>query len=97
MVTKIGTLAEKSLHVALKAHYMQPGDVLEYDLGGYVIADLGGEVVLPAVALSPGAIALVVGEGWTGDGLDDVAPPPDALIVRVERVGRSGIANAHSG
>ncbi|MEP7290452.1 MAG: hypothetical protein ABI835_01660 [Chloroflexota bacterium] len=37
MVSKIGTLAEKSLHAALKAHYAQGGDVLEYDLGGYVI------------------------------------------------------------
>ncbi|MCC6804553.1 MAG: hypothetical protein IT319_16840 [Anaerolineae bacterium] len=33
----IGTLAEKSLHAALKAHYAQPGDTLECDLGGYVI------------------------------------------------------------
>ncbi len=33
----IGTLAEKSLHAALKAHYAQPGDLLECDLDGYVI------------------------------------------------------------
>jgi hypothetical protein len=33
----IGTLAEKSLHAALKARYAQPGDSLECDLGGYVI------------------------------------------------------------
>lgn len=37
MTRQIGTLAEKSLHAALKAHYAQPGDVLEYALGGYVI------------------------------------------------------------
>ena len=37
MTRVIGTLAEKSLHAALKAHYAQPGDALECDLGGYVI------------------------------------------------------------
>jgi hypothetical protein len=37
MPRHIGTLAEKSLHVALKALYAQPGDSLEYDLDGYVI------------------------------------------------------------
>lgn len=41
----IGTLAEKSLHAALKAHYAQPGDLVEMPLGGYVIDILrpGGE------------------------------------------------------
>lgn len=62
-------------------------------LAGYVLADLGGEVELPDLVLAPSEIALIVGDGWTGDGLDDVAPPADALIVRVPRVGRSGIAN----
>ncbi len=33
----IGTLAEKSLHAALKAYYAQPGDLLECALDGYVI------------------------------------------------------------
>jgi hypothetical protein len=33
----IGTLSERSLHAALKALYAQPGDLLEYRLGGYVI------------------------------------------------------------
>ncbi len=37
MPRQIGTLAEKSLHAAIKAHYAQPGDQLEADLGGYVI------------------------------------------------------------
>lgn len=62
-------------------------------LAGHVIADLGGEVELPDVSLAPGGLALVVGDGWSGDGLDDVAPPPDAIIVRVPRIGRSGLAN----
>src|SRR5579885_2333447 len=33
----IGTLAEKSLHAALKAHYALPDDQLECALDGYVI------------------------------------------------------------
>ncbi len=33
----IGTLAEKSLHAALKAYYAKPGDLLECELDGYVI------------------------------------------------------------
>lgn len=37
MPSRIGTLAEKSLHAALKAHYMQPGDVVECKLDGYFI------------------------------------------------------------
>ncbi len=37
MARQIGTLGEKSLHAALKAHYAQPGDRLECDLAGYVI------------------------------------------------------------
>jgi hypothetical protein len=37
MARIIGTLAEKSLHAALKAHYAQPGDLLETALDGYVI------------------------------------------------------------
>lgn len=37
MPRHIGTLAEKSLHAAIKAHYARPGDLLEADLGGYVI------------------------------------------------------------
>lgn len=37
MPRRIGTLAEKSLHIALKALYIQPGDALECDVDGYVI------------------------------------------------------------
>jgi hypothetical protein len=37
MSRRIGTLAEKSLHAALKAHYALPDDALECDLDGYVI------------------------------------------------------------
>src|SRR5512146_864399 len=44
MARRIGTLAEKSLHVALKAAYSQPGDLLEHTLDGYVI-----DIVRPAL------------------------------------------------
>ncbi len=37
MARVIGTLAEKSLHAALKAYYAQPGDLLETELDGFVI------------------------------------------------------------
>ncbi|MDX2161621.1 MAG: hypothetical protein SF162_09875 [bacterium] len=37
MSRRIGTLAEKSLHAALKAHYAHPGDHLEREIAGYVI------------------------------------------------------------
>lgn len=34
---RIGTLAESLLHAALKAHYAQPGDLLECEVAGYVV------------------------------------------------------------
>jgi hypothetical protein len=37
MPRRIGLLAEKSLHAALKAMYARPGDALECDLDGYVV------------------------------------------------------------
>lgn len=37
MPSRIGTLAEGSLHGALKAHYARPGDQIECTLDGYVI------------------------------------------------------------
>jgi len=36
-VNHIGSLAETSLHAALKAHYAQPGDLLECEVAGYVV------------------------------------------------------------
>lgn len=42
----IGTLAEKSLHAALKAYLTQPGDLLESALEGYVIDILRGEQII---------------------------------------------------
>lgn len=47
MTRIIGTLAEKSLHVALKEHYALEGDTFEYDLDGYVI-----DIMRPATDIS---------------------------------------------
>jgi hypothetical protein len=37
MTRRIGTLSEKSLHAALKAHYAQPDDWVEYPVEGYIV------------------------------------------------------------
>lgn len=42
----IGTLAEKSLHAALKTYLSQPGDLLECALDGYVIDILRGDQII---------------------------------------------------
>lgn len=45
-VSGIGTLAEKSLHAALKAWYAQPGDALEVPVGGSVIDLVRGDLLI---------------------------------------------------
>ena len=42
----IGTLNEKSLHAALKAHYARPGDVVEAVVDGYVIDLVRDELLI---------------------------------------------------
>ncbi len=64
------------------------------ELGGYRIKDVGGETVLPSASLEPGGYALVVGEDYLGDGAYDVPPAPGALVLRVPKLGKSGLANA---
>jgi hypothetical protein len=46
MVEGIGTLNEKPLHAALKAHYMQPGDQTEVKMDGFVIDIVRGDWLL---------------------------------------------------
>ena len=46
MSPHIGTLAEKSLHAAIKAYLAQPGDLIETSLDGYVIDILRGEQII---------------------------------------------------
>ncbi len=46
MVAQVGTLRESSLHAALKAHYAQPGDLVEEPLDGYWIDLVRGEELI---------------------------------------------------
>ncbi|NUO51362.1 MAG: lamin tail domain-containing protein [Polyangiaceae bacterium] len=64
------------------------------DLEGYVIEDIGGPTVLPAAFVGPGAMAVVVNETFSADGEYDAAPAPDAVIVRVEKLGKNGLSNS---
>jgi hypothetical protein len=62
MPTRIGTLAEKSLHASLKQLYAQPGDLLEHPLDGYVIdilrpLDAGGEPAFRCIEIQTGSLA----------------------------------------
>jgi len=63
------------------------------DLGGYVLVDIGGETELPSAVLQPGGYALVVNEAFLED--DELDPPtsPNALLVRVSKLGKSGLGN----
>ena len=64
------------------------------DLAGYVVADIGGEAVLPSVELPPGGFALIANEAYNEvDDELDPAPLPGALIVRVPSLGKSGLNN----
>jgi len=42
-MSRIGTLAEQSLHAELKARYAQPGDRLEVEVGNYIIDIVRGD------------------------------------------------------
>ncbi len=67
---------------------------LPVDLDGYLLADLGGETLLPAALLAPGAFALIVNEGFVEDDGHDVAPFAGTLILRVPKLGQAGLTNA---
>ncbi len=66
----------------------------EVDLAGFVLADGGGEVVLPAQRLAPGGFALLTAEGFVPGAGGDVAPAPAATIVTLPALGKSGLSNA---
>lgn len=67
------------------------------NLGGYTLIDGSGEpIALPDVPLAPGAFALIAGEAYAPDTLADIAPPPGALIVRVQKLGLSNAGEALS-
>jgi Lamin Tail Domain len=64
------------------------------DLTGYSLTDVGGEAVLSTGALPPGGFALIVNATFTADDGLDPAPEKGALLVRVAKLGKGGLANA---
>lgn len=52
----IGSLAEKSLHAALKTWYAQPGDQLEVSLDGFVIDIVRGDLLIEIQTRNFGAL-----------------------------------------
>lgn len=67
--------------------------LVEAELGGMVLSDVGGAVALPPATLAPGAFALVVPEDFVlEDGLDP-GVPEDVLLLRVPKLGKGGLAN----
>jgi hypothetical protein len=64
------------------------------DLGGFVLSDSGGDVVLPKGLLKPGGFALVVGSGFEASGGQDPPPAPGTVLLRVPRVGSAGLSNS---
>ena len=64
------------------------------DLEGVVLADGGGETVLPAASLPAGAYALVVNDSFLESDGVDVPPAAGTAIVRVPKLGKNGLSNA---
>lgn len=63
------------------------------ELGGHVLIDVGGETILPAATLPPGAFALIVNQAFVdADGVDP-APEPGSFVVRVPKLGHNGLSN----
>lgn len=67
---------------------------VETSLTGYRILDIGGETLLPDVALPPGQFAVVVNDTYFADDEVDVIPPADAIVVRVPALGKNGLSNS---
>lgn len=61
---------------------------------GYRILDIGGDTVLPDVYMAPGQWVIVVNETFVEDDEVDIPVPPEALIVRVTALGKSGLSNS---
>ncbi|HEU5077527.1 MAG TPA: lamin tail domain-containing protein, partial [Polyangiaceae bacterium] len=66
---------------------------LSTTLAGYVLEDVGGAAVLPDVELARNAHAVLVNASYSPDPEHDAVPPADALVVVVERLGKSGLSN----
>jgi hypothetical protein len=63
-------------------------------LDGYVLSDVGAETALPSASLAPGAYALIVNEAYADDDELDPPLPPEALLLRVPRLGNHGLSNS---
>ncbi|MEZ4224132.1 MAG: lamin tail domain-containing protein [Polyangiaceae bacterium] len=61
---------------------------------GYVLVDSAAQTPLPAAEIPPGGFALVVSEGFDPSSPFDVAPAAGAKLLRVEALGKQGIANS---
>ncbi|MFO0553138.1 MAG: lamin tail domain-containing protein [Polyangiaceae bacterium] len=67
------------------------------NLGDLALEDVGGHTPLPVDSgvLEPNEIVLIVGDGFDASGQYDVAPPPEARIVRVAgHLGKNGLSNS---
>lgn len=67
--------------------------LIDVNLGGYVLRDVGGESPLPDVVLSAGGYALLVNDAYLEDDGYDVPPAPGALVIRVGKLGKNGLSN----
>lgn len=61
---------------------------------GYVLEDAGGETPLPDSELRPGEFALVINDSYRAEPDRDVPFAATAKLLPVERLGKSGLANA---
>jgi hypothetical protein len=64
------------------------------NLGGYVLADIGGTTTLPDALLPPGGYALIVNETFVEDDELDPPPAPGTLLLRVAKLGLNGLSNS---
>jgi hypothetical protein len=62
-------------------------------LEGHLLFDVGGSTALPEAWLAPGEHALVVEEGYDASGAWDAPPAPGTQLVRVPKLGKSGLSN----
>lgn len=67
---------------------------LAADLEGLVLQDAGGESVLPAWTLEPGAYALLVTAAFDPSYPFDVSPGSSVPLVVLDALGRSGLSNS---
>lgn len=62
-------------------------------LEGHLLFDVGGSTALPEAWLAPGEHVLVVEEGYEANGAWDLPPVVGTQLVRVPKLGKSGLSN----